>query len=148
MTDKEKLEREIEPLIKEGLIRNILTTNEMEVFALCENCYTAAMYGDVFEKNGMNYFARLTHEEFGDLMVEPTANNLKNIVAKGIKDGKNNIYVFTPEMIEKFRIISKKVAANPAYQIKRSEEVFAVKCAQEYLKANNIEQSAPGMGGR
>lgn len=148
MTNKEKLENEIEPLIKEGLLRNILTTNEMEIFALCENCYTAAMYGDIFEKYGMNYFTRLTHDDFADLMIEPTANNLKNIVAKGVKEGKNNIFVLTPEMIEKFRTIRKKVAANPNYQIKRHEETIAVRYAQEYLKANNMEQSAPGMGGR
>ncbi len=148
MTNKELLDQEVRPLLQEGILRRVLITNEMEIFALCENGYVVAVYGHTLKENGMNIMERVTNREFELLMEEPTLEMLSLFQQEKIKDGKQQALVFTPNMIEKLRVIKQKVALNPAAQLNRQAEAKYIEMANEYLKKHIVEQSAPGMGGR
>lgn len=148
MTDKQRLDNELKPLIREGLLRNVLNTNDFEVYALCENGYIAFPYGEFDNETGLNVFALLTNREFEMLMETPLIEMLRTIITVEVEKGQQKLFVFTDELLDKFREIKQRVEANPQFQVNKEGEQALVKQAEEVLRTIEMDQSTPGMGGR
>ena len=135
-------------LIKKGIIRKVFETKDFEIFALCGTGYIVHEKGEVSKENGMNIYTMLDNREAEVLMTTPAMTTLYAILSRSISSGNAKVFGFTKQMINKCEILKSKVDSNPRYQIDPQAEAIMLQKAQEYLKANNIEQSAPGMGGR
>ena len=113
MTDKQKLDREINPLISQGLLKKILEVEGLTVCRLANTGYVAFMHGLVHKQSGNNIGFNLTGPELNVLMHNPNVDTFMQINYQAVQKGEKRGFTFTGPIIEKFKGLKRRVDSMP-----------------------------------
>ena len=113
----ENCNRELHPYMAEGLMRAVFQTTEFTVLCIVNSAYVVLLHGIIDKTNGLTCGLGFRAPEFHLFMEEPTMENFKcfNYVCQ--QNGENRGFVFTPDLIAKFRGLRKKLEAEGKVEV-------------------------------
>lgn len=113
MTDKQRLDNEINPLIRRGLLVKVLDVDGLTVCRLANTGYVAFLHGLREKQTGHSIGFNLIGQEFDMLMHYPNVDTFQQINFEAVQKGEKRAVVLTPALIAKFTQLKNKVDAMP-----------------------------------
>ena len=113
----EKCNRELHPYIAEGLMRVVFQTIDFTIICIANSAYVIMIHSAIDAVTKLTCGAAFRRSEFEFFMEEPTLENFRMFNIACQKQGYNRAFTFTPELIEKFRNLKKRLDAEQKTEV-------------------------------
>ena len=113
MTDKERLDKEMLPHVKSGLLATVLETESFTFYRLANTGYVLFLHGLVNQTTNLSIGYNLKGNEFDIIMHYPFKKTFMKLNAESVERGEKRGFVMTDEITKKFTELKNRVDAMP-----------------------------------
>ena len=96
--------KQLNPLVEEGLVRELLANEEVSVCSINESMSVAFVYSSV-NPRGLNVGMRLKGGELHELMELPTAEKVRQLGQIANMNGEQRAFAFEEQTVETMRMV-------------------------------------------